>query len=80
MTYRYKATNVNFTANGTTLAHGLAFTPDEYFISYRGAQQTGTGMVVFFMGTCVDATNIYLSSYVTATVDVFAHYNYSTIR
>jgi hypothetical protein len=58
MTYRFKSTNISLGTTGSTIAHGLGATPDEYFVSYRGAPQAMTGAIVFFSTTPVDATNV----------------------
>ena len=82
MTYRFKATGVVVPIAGTSIAHGLAFTPDEYFYVYRGSPPPATNVnaLVFFSSTPVDATNVNISAGSTGTVDLFADYNHSIIR
>lgn len=82
MVYRFKQTGVVVPIAGTSIAHGLAFTPDEYYYVYRAEPPAATNLnaLVFFSSTPVDATNIRLSAGSTGTVDVFAAYNHSIIR
>jgi hypothetical protein len=82
MTYRFKTTNIAIPIAGTAIAHGLAFTPDEYWYVYRGTVPAATNLnaLVFFSSTPVDATNVRLECGSTGTVDVFAAYNHSIIR
>jgi hypothetical protein len=81
MTFRFKQTGVVVPIAGTAIAHGLAFTPDEYFTVYRAAAAGALPAdMVFFSSTPVDATNVHLDCGSTGTVDVFAAYNHSVIR
>jgi hypothetical protein len=82
VTYRFKTTNLAVPIAGTSVAHGLAFTPDEYFYVYRGSPPAATNVnaLVFFSSTPVDATNVNISAGSTGTIDLFAAYNHSIIR
>lgn len=82
MVYRFKSTGVVVPTAGTQIAHGLAFTPDEYYFVYRGSPPAATSLdaMVYFSSTPVNATNVNLQCGSTGTVDVFANYNHSIIR
>lgn len=73
MAYRLRRTALVVPIAGTTIAHGLPSTPDEYFIEYRGAIAGAVpNDMVHFSSTPADATNIYLTCGSTGTVDVIA--------
>lgn len=81
MTYRFKRTGVVVPIAGTSIAHGLSFTPDEYYTVYRAAAAGALPAdMVYFSSTPVDSTNVHLRCGSTGTVDVFANYNFSAIR
>lgn len=75
MTYRYSSKNKAVSAAvGTTFAHGLGTTPDEYFLVNHSPTAA-----YLPPASAPDATNIYVTAGVGATVSVFAAVNHSII-
>jgi hypothetical protein len=68
MTYRF-LTRVAVPIAGTSLAHGLLSTPDEFFWA---PENNAAATAVFFSTVPVDATNVNLTASVTGTGTVVA--------
>ena len=77
MTYIYRNSAQQIAVAGTTIAHGLGFTPDEVTVLPTVAQ--GAGETYKFSAS--DATSIYLAQGTSATTaDISAHYWHSVTR
>jgi hypothetical protein len=80
MAQRFASKNIQVTAAGATLAHGLAATPDEFWLNIRGVPTVSSSNVASFSTIAVDTTNVNVLAGTTQTIDVFAAVTWTGIR
>lgn len=79
MALRFSVKNTAIAVAGTSIAHGLGSTPDEWFYSQRSFNAAVQSTLYTYAAP--DATNLYIAAASNAgTADVFCCLNHSIIK